>query len=234
MSEASEFMLKPYDFVQVRKSPAYSAQETMSLGGEVLYPGNYVIESRNERISDIIRRAGGLLESAYVKGAYLKRLRTADQREIRNETMRLAASHNQEEDSIIIDPSATSNQFYVGIDLKKAIESPGSTEDFVVQAGDVVFVPEEQSTVSITGDVLFPNTVVYVPNKKLKYYIEQAGGYGDRAKKNKAYVVYMNGTVAKAKSNVQIEPGSQIIVPTKPASQSFDWTKVLSFATTLG
>ncbi|MDE5585258.1 MAG: SLBB domain-containing protein [Muribaculaceae bacterium] len=234
VGQAKEFILKPYDLVQVRKSPTYSQQHTVTLSGEVLFPGNYVIETRNERISDIVRRAGGLLESAYVKGAYLKRLRTADQREIRNETMRLAASHNQEEDSIIIDPSATSNQFYVGIDLRKAIESPGSTEDFVVQAGDVVFVPEEQSTVSITGDVLFPNTVVYVPGKKLKYYIEQAGGYGDRAKKNKAYVVYMNGTVAKAKSNVLIEPGSQIIVPTKPASQGFDWTKVLSFATTLG
>ncbi len=234
VSKAAEFILKPYDLVQVRKSPTYNPQQTVTLSGEVLYPGNYVIETRTERVSDVIRRAGGVLESAYVKGAYLKRLRTADQREIRNETMRLASSHNQSEDSIIIDASATSNQYYVGIDLKKAIESPGSTEDFVLQAGDQIFIPEEQSTVSITGDVLFPNTVVYVPGKKLKYYIEQAGGYGDRAKKNKTYIVYMNGSIAKASGNVSIEPGCQIIVPTKPENQGFDWTRVLSIATTLG
>ncbi len=234
VSKAAEFELKPYDLVQVRKSPTYNPQRTVTLNGEVLYPGNYVIETRTERVSDVIRRAGGVLESAYVKGAYLKRLRTADQREIRNETMRLASSHNQSEDSIIIDASATSDQFYVGINLKKAIESPGSTEDFVLQPGDQIFIPEEQSTVSITGDVLFPNTVVYVPGKKLKYYIEQAGGYGDRAKKNKTYIVYMNGSIAKASGNVAIEPGCQIIVPTKPESQGFDWTKVLSIATTLG
>lgn len=231
---AAEFLLKPYDLVQVRKSPAYSRQQTVTLNGEVLFPGNYVIESRNERVSDLVRRAGGLLVSAYVKGAYLRRVRTEDQREMRNEIIRLARSHDQSEDSIIIDSSVTSTHFTVGINLKKAIESPGSTEDFVLQPGDVIFVPEEQSTVSITGDVLFPNTVVFVPGKKVKYYIEQAGGYGGNAKKNKTYLVYMNGTVAQAKGNVTIEPGCQIIVPTKPERKSFDWTKVLSIATTLG
>lgn len=229
-----EFKLMPYDLVQVRKSPSYSPQQTVTINGQVLFPGNYVIETRNERISDVVKRAGGVLESAYVKGAYLRRLRTADQREIRNETMRLARSHNQSEDSIIIDQSALSGRYYVGIDFQKAIENPGCTEDFVLQEGDIIFVPEEQSTVSITGDVLFPNTVVYVPGKKLKYYIEQAGGYGDRAKKNSTYVVYMNGSLAKGTSNVRIDPGCQIIVPTKPEKPGFDWSKVLSITTTLG
>lgn len=229
-----EFKLMPYDLVQVRKSPSYSPQQTVTINGQVLFPGNYVIETRNERISDVVKRAGGVLESAYVKGAYLRRLRTADQREIRNETMRLARSHNQSEDSIIIDQSALSGRYYVGIDFQKAIENPGCTEDFVLQEGDIIFVPEEQSTVSITGDVLFPNTVVYVPGKKLKYYIEQAGGYGGRAKKNSTYVVYMNGSLAKGTSNVRIDPGCQIIVPTKPEKPGFDWSKVLSITTTLG
>ncbi len=229
-----EFLLKPYDLVQVRKSPAYTVQETMNLNGEILFPGNYVIESRNERISDIVKRAGGLLESAYIKGAYLKRRLTQDQRELINETMRLARSHNQSEDSIIVDQSTMTTTFYVGIDLQRALENPGCTQDFIVQPGDQVFVPEHQSTVKITGDVLFPNTVVYEPGKKLKYNIAQAGGYGDRARKKNTYIVYMNGTVAKAKGNVAIEPGCQIIVPTKPESNPFDWSKVLAMATTLG
>ena len=228
-----EFMLKPYDMVQVRKSPNYSAQKTISLGGEILFPGNYVIESRNERISDVIKRAGGLLESAYVKGAYLRRRLTDDQRQMRTETYKLAASHNQENDSIIIDPSTMATHYFVGIDLQKALDNPGSTNDFVVMPDDELFVPEFQSTVKITGDVLFPNTVVYEKGKKLKYYIEQAGGYGDNARKKNAYIVYMNGTVAKAKGNVAIEPGCQIIVPTKP-DRPFDWNKIIGLGTTLG
>ena len=228
-----EFLLKPYDMVQVRKSPNYSEQRTISLGGEILFPGNYVIESRNERISDIIKRAGGLLESAYVKGAYLRRVLTEDQRQMRAETYKLAASHNQENDSIIIDPSTMATHYTVGIDLQKAIDNPGSTNDFVVMPGDQLFVPEFQSTVKITGDVLFPNTVVYEKGKKLKYYIEQAGGYGDNARKKNAYIVYMNGTVAKAKGNVTIEPGCQIIVPTKP-DRPFDWNKIIGLGTSLG
>ncbi|MDE5840206.1 MAG: SLBB domain-containing protein, partial [Muribaculaceae bacterium] len=235
VGEAAEFILKPYDLVQVRKSPTYSPQETMTLQGQVLFPGNYVIDTRNERVSDLIKRAGGLLESAYVKGAYLRRKVTSEQRAMNEEVKRLAkANQNNSSDSIAQDNLEIQDVVTVGIDLEKAINNPGSTYDFVLQEGDMLVVPELQSTVKIGGDVLFPNTVVYVPGKKLKYYIEQAGGYGERARKNKAYIVYMNGSVAIAKNNSLIEPGCQIVVPTKPESPGFDWTKVLSIATTLG
>lgn len=230
----NEFLLKPYDLVQVRKSPTYNAQRTVHLGGEVLFPGNYVLESRNERISDVIRRAGGILESAYVKGAYLSRLRTEDELLRIRETVKLARSNNQESDSIIIDSSATASRYLVGIDLQKAIDNPGSLEDFTLEPGDNIFVPEQQSTIKITGDVFFPNTVVYAPGKKLDYYIEQAGGYGEKARKKSTYIVYMNGTVAKGKKNAVIEPGCQIIVPTKPEGKPFDWAKVVAIATSLG
>ncbi|MBD5420416.1 MAG: capsule biosynthesis protein [Bacteroides sp.] len=228
-----EFLLKPYDMIQIRKSPDYSAQQTVALNGELLFPGNYVLESRNERLSDVVKRAGGLLESAYVKGAYLRRLLTEDQRMVRQETMKLASSHNQANDSIIIDPSSIATNYIMGIDLQKALDNPGSTNDVVLQAGDELFVPEFQSTVKITGDVLYPNTVVYEKGKKLKHYIEQAGGYGENARKKNAFIVYMNGTVAKAKGNSTIEPGCQIIVPTKP-DRPFDWNKIVGMGTTLG
>ncbi len=232
---ASEFVLKPYDLVQVRQSPTYSPQQTMNVQGQVLFPGNYVIEERNERISEIIKRTGGLLESAYVKGAFLKRKITAEEKAKIEETNRLAKEKGQNEaDSISIEEVQINEYTSIGIDLEKAINNPGSTFDFVVRDGDMLVVPEMQSTVNISGDVLFPNTVVYVPGKKLKYYIEQAGGYGERARKNKAYIVYMNGSVAQAKNSSVIEPGCQIIVPSKPESAGFDWTRVLSIATTLG
>lgn len=232
---ASEFILKPYDLVQVRQSPTYSAQQVMTVDGQVLYPGNYVVDQRNERISEIIKRTGGLLESAYIKGAYLKRKVSDEEKAKIEETNRLARAKSQSDsDSISIEELNINGYNTVGIDLEKAINNPGSTYDFVVRDGDILVVPELQSTVNISGDVLFPNTVVYVPGKKLKYYIEQAGGYGERARKNKAYIVYMNGSVAQAKSSSVIEPGCQIIVPSKPESATFDWTKVLSIATTLG
>lgn len=229
------FQLQPYDIVTIRKSPTYTAQEQVTIEGEVLFPGSYVLQSRNERLSEIIQRSGGLLESAYVEGAYLKRRITAEERARQEETLRLAkANSNEDTDSISMDKLALEEVSSVGINLKKAIENPGSSYDVVLQEGDRLVVPELQSTVKISGDVLFPNTVVYVPGKKLKYYIDQAGGYGERARKNKAYVVYMNGSAAKASGNTVIEPGCQIIVPSKPNNDSFDWTKVLSIATTLG
>ncbi|MDE6697334.1 MAG: SLBB domain-containing protein [Muribaculaceae bacterium] len=235
VGKAKEFILKPYDLVQVRKSPTYETQQVMTIEGQVLFPGNYVIEERNERISEIIKRTGGLLESAYVQGAFLKRKITDEEKAKLEETKRLAkANQNNNTDSISIEDLTVNEYNSIGINLEKAINNPGSSYDFTVKDGDILVVPELQSTVNISGDVLFPNTVVYVPNKKLSYYIDQAGGYGERARKNKAYVVYLNGSVAKAKRSTKIEPGCQIIIPSKPENQTFDWGKVLSIATTLG
>lgn len=193
-----------------------------------------MLQSRNERISEVLQRAGGLLTSAYVKGAYLERNMTEDQMAARDEALRIARMNSHGEDSISIAKLQLSNRYKIGIDLEKAMANPGSDADFVMQPGDVLFVPEHQSTVNISGDVLYPNTVLYVPGKNYKYYVEQAGGFGDRAKKNKAFIVYMNGTVAKAKRGTPIEPGCRIIIPSKPDSKPFDWAKVLSISTSLG
>lgn len=233
VGNAKGFLLKPYDVVNVRKSPNYVPQEIVAVNGEILFGGNYALVKRNERISDVVRRAGGLLESAYIKGAHMTRRLTDDEIASRNEAFRLAQSNNSSErgDSISISKMNFSDSYNVGIDLALALEHPGSSYDLVMKPGDRLFIPEEQSTVKIAGDVMFPNTVVYIPGKKLGYYIDQAGGYGQRAKKGKAFIVYMNGSVAKAKRNTPIEPGCQIIVPSKPEGNGNDWTKILAFAT---
>ncbi len=229
--EGQNFIMKPYDVVIVRRSPGYVPQEMVNIGGEVLFAGNYALEKRNERLSSIISRAGGLIEGAYTKGAYLTRKLTDEEYKMRQETLRLAMSNQDGHgDSISLSKIQVSDRYSVGIDLEKAIAYPGSTYDVIVQPGDVLFIPEQQSTVKIAGDVMFPNTVVFVPGKKLSYYIDQAGGYGQRAKKGKAFIVYMNGSVAKAKRNTPIEPGCQIIIPSKPEKMGTDWTKVLALA----
>ena len=233
LNSGKGFKLMPYDHVEVRKSPGYNAQESVSVRGEVLFDGSYVLQKRNERLTDIIKRAGGILDEAYIKGAYLTRRLSEDELASRREVLRLAMANSGPGmgDSIALSKINVSPTYNVGINLEKAIQNPGSHYDVVLQPGDALFIPEQQSTVKIAGDVMFPNTVVYEPGKKLSYYIDHAGGYGQRARKNKAFIVYLNGTVAKAKRGTPIEPGCQIIVPSKPDTSNTDWTKILTLAT---
>lgn len=227
------FRLKPYDRVEVRRSPGYAPQETVAIDGEVLFAGTYTLRKRNERLSEFVTRAGGLIDGAYIKGAHLSRRLSESELAARKEALRLAMSNNSENmgDSIAIDKIDLSNMYNVGIDLEKALANPGSDYDLVLMPGDSLYVPEKQSTVKISGDVMFPNAVIYEPGKKLSHYINQAGGYGQRAQKGKAFIVYMNGTVARAKRNTPIEPGCHIIVPSKPQNGGTDWSKILTLTT---
>ncbi len=233
VGEGHGFILKPYDHVEVRKSPGYSAQRSVSVNGEVLFEGSYVLQKRNERLSDVVNRAGGILKGAYVKGAHLTRRLSDDEFLARKEALRLAMTNSGKgmSDSIALSRIDVSESYNVGIDLEKALMNPGTHYDVVLQPGDVLFIPQQQSTVKVSGDVMFPNAVLYEPGKKLNYYVDRAGGYGQRARKGKAFVVYLNGTVARAKRNTVIEPGCQIIVPSKASTAGTDWTKVLAFAT---
>lgn len=227
------FVLRPFDRVEVRKSPGYSKQRMVSINGEVLFSGQYALQKRNERLSEVVARAGGVLDDAFIKGAHLARKLTEAEIAAREEVLRLAKSNSNgnQSDSIALSQIQVSSTYNVGIDLEKALKFPGSTYDVVLRDGDELYVPQMQSIVKISGDVLFPNAVVYEPGKKLSYYIDQAGGYGQNARKGRAFIVYMNGTVARAKKNTPIEPGCQIIVPSKPANDGTDWTKILTIAT---
>ena len=227
MNGDPEFRLKPYDIVEVRRSPGYQIQKLIDVDGEVLFGGQYALQRKNERISDIVRRAGGVTDGAYLKGARLLRKMSEDEKAARDESLKLAMG--QSEDSINIEQLSLSDVYSVGIELEKALSQPGSYYDLVLKDGDKLVIPEEVSTVKISGDVMFPNVVGYVPGKKLKYYINQAGGYGERARKSKAFIVYMNGTVAGAKGNSVIEPGCQIIVPSKPKTGGTNWAQVISY-----
>lgn len=224
------FQLQPYDQVFVRRSPAYQAQINVAVNGEILYGGSYALTQKTERVSDLVKKAGGVTPYAYVKGARLSRRINAEERRRMQDVLNMA---DNGQDSIDFTKIDFGNIYYVGIDLEKAIANPGSDFDIVLREGDVLTIPEYNNTVRISGAVMYPNTVTYQDNKKLKHYVEQAGGYGFRAKKNKAYIIYMNGQVAKAKklSSSVIQPGCEIIVPTKEKS-SFKLENMLSIATT--
>ena len=226
------FILKPYDQIFVRKSPAYQTQINVRVNGEVLFEGTYALTQKTERVSSLIEKAGGVTPYAYVKGAKIARQINAEERR-RMQTVLEMARTTDEKDSIDVRKLELGNIYYVGIDLEAALKNPGSDADVVLREGDLLIIPEYNNTVRISGEVMYPNTVSYVKGKGLKYYIEQAGDYGQSAKKKRAYIVYMNGQVKKASKwdNNLIEPGCEIIVPTKEES-SFKLQNMLSIATT--
>ena len=226
------FILKPYDQIFVRKSPAYQTQINVRVSGEVLYEGTYALTQKTERISSLVKKAGGVTPYAYIKGAKISRKINAEERG-RMQTVLDMARSSDEKDSIDVSKLELGNIYYVGIDLEAALKNPGSDADIVLREGDQLVIPEYNNTVRISGEVMYPNTVSYVKDKGLQYYIEQAGDYGQRAKKKRAYIIYMNGQVKKASKykNNLIEPGCEIIVPTKEENR-FSLQNMLSIATT--
>ena len=210
------FILEPYDEVYVRRSPGYMTQRNITVSGEVLFEGNQTLVNKNMRLTEAIKAAGGVTEEAYVKGARIERRLNDDERARRSFLLKQLSSQAEGSDSVKIEQLDLGNTYTVGIHLEKALENPGSEYDVVLREGDRIIVPEYNGTVKISGNVMYPNTVVYSPGKNYKYYINQAGGYGNRAKKSKTWVIYQNGTMAQVGHGAKIEPGCEIVVPTKP------------------
>lgn len=226
---SDDFRLKPFDEVYIRRSPAYYEQRNVTVAGEVLFSGSYALSKKNERLSDLVEKAGGVTPAAYVRGARLMRTMTEDELRRKEDAMRMVNMG----DSISMKKLDLSNRYTVGIDLEKALENPGSEYDMVLREGDILYVPEYVSTVKINGAVMYPNTVLFKKGENLKYYINQAGGFGNGAKKRRAYVVYMNGTVSrlKSRSSKAIEPGCEIIVPAKDPKKKMSTAEIIGMGT---
>ncbi len=225
------FILQPYDEVFVRRSPGYVEQEHVTVTGEVPFAGKYVLTKRNYRLSELIKAAGGLNQSAYTAGARLERVLTEDEK-VKRQAMLKAATDN---DSTSLSKLELADTRSVGINLDMAMAHPGSEQwDIVLQDGDKIVVPQINNTVSINGEVMYPNAVAYKKGAKLSYYIDQAGGYTTKAKKNRTFAVNMNGTVSRLKSSKDIQPGCEIVVPTKPKRRGISFTEILSLGSIVG
>ncbi len=217
---ADTFRLMPFDEVYVRKSPAYNEQQNVEVDGEVLFRGTYTLSSKNERLSEIIKQAGGVNSMGYVRGARLERRLNDDERARMEDVLMTAKMTASEEDSISLSKVAIGSTYSVGIELDKALADPGGEYDVVLRQGDRIVVPQLSNTVRISGNVMSPNTVPFHAGRDVDYYVSQAGGYGFRSKKSHTYIVYMNGMVAKAGRSAKPEPGCEIIVPSKHRSQT--------------
>ena len=236
---APGFVLEPYDEVYVRKSPGTSIQQNVSVEGEVVFAGNYTLTSRKMRLSDIFKAAGGGTDLAYIKGARLERRPTPSERvrmeaafrtQMEQQSKNIMQLAIRTKDAAVLQAAQENSKkaeekfqvpdmYPVGIELDKAIAHPGSDADLVLREGDRLIVPQYNGTVKINGAVMFPNSVGYVEGKSVAYYIDQAGGFANDAKKSNTYILYMNGMLAKVGHNAKVRPGCEIIVPTKIQSR---------------
>ena len=243
------FRLMPYDEVYIRKSPGYYEQQNVTIEGEVLFAGDYTLTKKNERLSDVFLRAGGGTDLAYIEGARLIRKVNEAERARLEEIAKM----RKEEQERIMQEVAINNQrsvnemaqvanvqavteipdtYPVGIELVKALKNPGSDDDIVLREGDRIIIPTYNGTVKIDGEVMYPNSVAFKDGKSAKYYIKQAGGYNRYAKKNMAYVIYMNGTVAKVSDGAKIRPGCEIVVPQKSMNRKAGLSEYLAIGST--
>ena len=198
--------------------------------GEIMFGGTYTLSKKNQRLSELIKEAGGLTNTAYARGARLERRLTPEERARMETILRMVKSQSGSGDTLDIRKLDIRDTYSVGIQLDKALEEPGSNYDVVLRQDDRIYIPEYTNTVKISGDVMYPNTVTYRQGKGVKYYVDKAGGWGNRAKKSRAYIVYMNGTVAQVGRGVKPEPGCEIVVPTKPEGRKMSTGEIVSIA----
>ena len=209
------FILQPYDVVHVRRSPGYVMPKNITVTGEVNYEGAFTLEKKNLRLTDAIQMAGGVTQDAYIKGARLIRRMNDEERQRKQAVLENLRNTLEDKDSISWNKMELDDTYPIGIDLEKALKEPGGQYDIVLRENDRIDIPEYNGTVRISGDVQFPNTVTYVKGKNVKWYIDNAGGYSESAKKKKTFIVYQNGMMDHVAKGTNVEPGSEIIVPSK-------------------
>ena len=247
------FKLMPFDEVMIRQSPAYVEQQNVSITGEVMFAGLYTLDHRNARLSELFKKAGGATDQAYLKGARIIRKANEQEKqrmeailkmqreEMQKNLLQLAASSNnssaltqssKDVERTNIEKFNIPSEYPVGIDLPEALANPGSDADIILREGDRLVIPQYNGTVKINGAVMFANTVAYEKGKKPSYYIDQAGGFAADALKSKAYIIYMNGKVAKLSHGAKVQPGSEIVVPAK-LKRKMSTAEVMSMGTSM-
>ena len=224
------FVLQPYDEVYVRRSPGYVEQQNVEVKGEVAFEGRYALVTKGMRLSDLVKQCGGLTPQSYAPGAHLER-KLSPEEQLKQQSMIKLATLG---DTTDVRRLELSDVRVVAINLEKAIANPGSNQwDLVLQEGDVLVVPQYSNTVTINGEVLYPNTVGYDKNMKLRDYINSAGGFTQKARTGKVFAVGMNGSVTKVRSKKDITPGCNIVVPAKMRRRGVSLAEMMSVFTML-
>ena len=228
MDGGEDFILEPYDVVSVRRSPGFRPQKFVEIQGNVAFPGRYVLLNDSERLTDIVKRAGGFVGNANPRGAMLIRQRNdAMEKRLLSESMEKLSTMSSV-DTLNVEVDA---EYKIAVDLDYAMAHQGSNADIILQEGDYINIPELVNTVQISGEVMAPNAVVFRPGKTVAYYINAAGGFTDRSRRSRVYVIYQNGKASRnVLNNAKVEPGCTIVVPSKPERKPLSTSDVLATA----
>lgn len=243
LSEAvANTILQPYDVITIRRKAGYTLPETVTVVGQVQYPGPYALTNRNERVSDILRRAGGYTPDAYPEGAYLKRYKTEEEKTKSKDVAR-KAEKNTRDTSVnakkMLLEDITREYDQIPLDIPTILSSPGSVEDLIVRAKDELVIPKFDGQVKISGAVLMATQVPYQQNSSFKDYISDAGGFSGDAWRKKAYVVYANGKAAITKHFLffkfypKMMPGSELIVPKKTEKKGMSTGEIIGISSAM-
>lgn len=245
-SEGEVMVLQPNDVVSVRYIKGFTPLQTVSVMGEVLYPGVYSIQSKNEHISDLLERVGGFTPFAYKEGATLVRKKTEEgeiQQEDFLDELISQESTTDESSKSLKKVAKKTNEYRIGIDISKILKHKHSKYDLLLNEGDMLLIPSERQTVEIRGEVLAPSMVRFQKGQSLRQYIDQAGGFSNRAKKRSIYVLYANGSIKSTRNSLffknypELAPGAIIIVPSKPEKKQMstgETVGIISAITTMG
>lgn len=245
--EDTAFVLQPFDIVQVRRSPTYQQQQNVTITGAVNFEGEYAMTNKEFRLSELVKMCGGLTSLAYPKGARLVREMTPAERQQRENQLKSAQISLYEQsmdserkmnleraDSLLEMKMDLGNTYNVAINLDEAVKSPGSEFDIILRDKDRIIVPQYNSTVKISGEVMYPISINYKKGAGLSYYIKRAGGYNQTAGKKNTYAMYMNGAVeqlGRRASAKNIEPGCEIVVPTKKKRDGLSTAEIMILGT---
>ena len=230
--KGDQFVLEPFDYVYIRKAPSYNTQRTVYISGEVHFPGAYSIGSKKERVSDLVKRAGGIMPNAFIRGANMKRNNKQTEQS-------LNVLKSVFGDSLLTKAETQITNSQQELQLEKILKNPGTEFDYLLKDGDEIFIPEFSQEVRISGEIRSPMGLAYENGRSLKYYVERNGGFGEKAHKSKVFVIYSDGTTKVTQnflwpSYPVIEPGCQVVIPPKPKRIKVDSTgKWLAFASTL-
>ncbi len=231
--------LQPSDLITIKRKPGFVAFQSIIVSGELQYPGPYVLEKREERVSDIIKRAGGFTPEAYLNGAYIKRLNVSDETAQARQQVISNIQNQLNDSSNLVEESMQKQSDQIPLNITKILSAPGSPEDVVLMSGDELIVPKYNAQVRISGSVLFPTEIPYNEGYNLHDYISAAGGVAENGKKSKTYVVYANGSAASTrgflffKSKPDVKPGAEIIVPAKQEKQKISTAEFIGLASAI-
>ncbi len=239
-SPTANIPLQAFDVITIRRKAGYAIPETVTVSGQVQYPGPYALSSRNERVSDLLKRAGGVTPDAYPEGAYLKRYKTEKEKQKSEDVIKQLQKRLKDTTGLDKEIAEIKREFdQIPLDLPSINKTPGSIEDLVLKSKDELFIPKFDGQVKVSGAVLLATQVPYQKKNNLKDYINEAGGFNGDAWRRKAYVVYANGKAATTKhffffkSYPKIFPGSELVVPGKPVKKGTSTGEIVGIASAL-